>query len=332
MSKQAWVGVDLGKSAFEAAVAPLDSDPEQWAKLAHAEFPNTSEGFAKFMGWLDDRGIRGTDLAGVCLEATGRLGMRFMTRAENRLCAISMVNPARPADFAKSIGLRDKTDRTAACVLALFGVKMAPEPKALPSRHQRELRELSRMRDGLKTRSTACRNQIQDGPESPVVLKRLRAESKRIECEIAAVEKDIADHIDKDGVLSKDCARIQTIPGVGAVTARTLLAEFGDLRQYSRKELVALAGLYPRQYRSGTSVHKKPRLAKGGGKRVRAALYMPALSARRHCPQLNRFAENLKANGQTNMPNLCAVMRKLLLLARALVVSGKDYDPEHVAA
>lgn len=120
-----------------------------------------------------------------------------------------------------------------------------------------------------------------------------------------------------------------TIPGVGAKTTRVLLAHFGDLREYSRNELVCLAGLYPKQFQSGTSVRKKPKLAKGGGARIRAALYMAALTARRFCPHLKIFAQRLAEKGLSNMAILGAVMRKLLLLVRALVVSGKDYQADY---
>ena len=89
-----------------------------------------------------------------------------------------------------------------------------------------------------------------------------------------------------------------------------------------------MAGLYPREYTSGKSVFKKPRLAKGGKGNVRRRLYMCAMVALKHNPVLKRFAKHLMAQGKTPMSALGALMRKLLLIARALVVSGKDFDPD----
>jgi transposase len=120
---------------------------------------------------------------------------------------------------------------------------------------------------------------------------------------------------------------MQTIPGVGAKTVRVLLAEFGDLSQYKRRELVALAGLFPVEHTSGTSVHKQARLAKGGRGQVRRYLYLCALSAIRYNPPLRAFAQRLRDNGKCGMQAVVAVMRKLLLVIRALIVSGQDFDP-----
>ena len=103
----------------------------------------------------------------------------------------------------------------------------------------------------------------------------------------------------------------------------------GDLAEYTRSEIVGYAGLYPVDFESGSSVHKLPHLAKGGGGRVRRVLYMAAMSARRYCPQLKAFADRLESQGKKKLVVLAAVMRKLLLLIRALVVTGHDYDPNY---
>jgi len=239
------------------------------------------------------------------------------------------VNPARPVAFARSLGLRDKTDRIDACVLALYGVAIRPAPKPLPTTQQRQLRALSALYERGKKDVTASKNQLRETIQSPVVRRCLRVRLRALEKEMALVAIEMDRLIDDDDTLKKDARRMSTIPGIAEKTRRVLLAHFGNLREYSRNELVSLAGLYPKRFQSGTSVHRKPKLAKGGGARIRAALYMAALTARKHCPQLKRFADRLKKNGLTNMAILGAVMRKLLLLARALVVSGQDYQADY---
>ena len=120
-----------------------------------------------------------------------------------------------------------------------------------------------------------------------------------------------------------------TIPGVARKTVRATIAMFGDLRQYKRNEIVALAGLYPDEFLSGTSVHRKSKLVKGGGARLRGCLYMGTLTSRRKCPQLRAFADRLEGRGMHDKAMLCALMRKTLLLMRALVISETDYCEDY---
>jgi transposase len=111
-----------------------------------------------------------------------------------------------------------------------------------------------------------------------------------------------------------------------------LVAEFGDLRTYNRDEIVALAGVYGREFNSGKSVHKQTRMVKTNKTQVRSALYMCAMSGIRSNPHLQKFAQRLKKNGKKPMQVLGAVMRKLLLFAHAVVVTEKDYDPNYAMA
>lgn len=329
MCKKFWVGVDLAKDSFVASVASLEHQPSEWALLPVREFANNGRGILSFLTWLKKRDVNPETLAGVCLEATGRLAWRWAQGVEGRLGPLSIVNPARPVAFAKSLGLRDKTDRIDACMLALYGVALRPAPKPLPTSHQRQLRELASLCERVKRDRIACENRLHEEPESKVVRKWLRQEIRHLIRDLRCLEAEMDKLIDENRTLEQDRTRIQTIPGVAAKTTRILLAQFGDLRQYSRNELVSLAGLYPKQFQSGSSVHRRARLAKGGGRRIRAALYMAALSARRFCPHLKRFADRLEQNGLSNMAILGAVMRKLLLLIRALVVSARNYDSNY---
>lgn len=329
MCKTVWIGVDLGSKSFFAAIADGQTPPSAWASLPVKEFANTPTARTQFVAWVKGTLTADQRIAGVCLEATGGLAWDFARGIAQRLGALSIVNPARPVAFARSLGLRDKTDRIDACVLALYGVALRPAPRPLPTSLQRQLRELSALYERGKKDVRACENQLRETIKSPVVRRCLRARLRALEKEMALVATEMDRLIDSDATLKEDARRMSTIPGIAEKTRRVLLAHFGDLREYSRNELVALAGLYPKRFQSGTSVHKKPTLAKGGGARIRAALYMAALTSRKHCPQLKRFADRLEKNGMTKMAILGAVMRKLLLLARAVVVSGNDYQADY---
>lgn len=129
--------------------------------------------------------------------------------------------------------------------------------------------------------------------------------------------------------------RWRTLPhikGLAPVAARTLSAEFGDLRQYKRNELVALAGLFPKHHQSGSSVRKKPRLAKGGGRELRRVLFNCARSVfDAHGPWQPVIQHYLK-RGMEPMAVIGVLMRKLLLVARAVMLHDGHYDPSKISS
>lgn len=327
MSKPIWIGVDLAKETFHIAVATGEDSPEHWDKLSNESFEHSSQGLAACVSWLKKQGILSSDLEGVCVESTGRLAMNWAKLTRRRLGPVSIVNPARTNAFGKSLGIRDKSDSIEARVLAIYGKIMRPEPIILRTEAENELCELSRLYDALEQQYRANQNRLGDGPSSSKVKQILRKSIQSAAKQMQDIEESMDKLIKSNVHMTKDAKLMQTIKGVGLKTVRVVMAEFGDLRNYGRNELSALAGTYPKGFTSGTSVFKKPRLAKGGKGNVRRRLYMCAMSAVRYNPHMRKFAKQLKSNGKVPMEVLCAVMRKLLLIMRAIVISGIEYDP-----
>jgi transposase len=331
MSNGVWIGVDVAKVSFHAAIAGSDVRPDEWARLPQGKFDHSCEGMKGFVVWMKEKGInRGTG-AGVCLESTGRLSERWVELAGEDLGRICVVNPARPVAYAKSLGLRSKSDRVDACVLALYGQAMRPKTSARLTKSQKALRELSRLHAAVSSDYRAYKQRLEDGPSSGAARASLKKIVAAMSRQLKQLEADMQEVIAKDEGLSRDFRRAKTVTGIGTKTAALILAEFGDLRSYNRDEFVALAGLYPREYYSGTSVHRKPRLAKGGKAVVRAHLYMCAMVAAKYNPALRAFAKRLEGYGKRPMQILGALMRKLLMLVHAVVVSETDYDPNYAA-
>jgi len=328
MSKRFWVGVDVGKGPFWAGISDTEAGVQQWTDLPAQSFENTPAGFDAFVAWAAKNGVDVQSVAGVCLEATGRMSTRWTKALDDRLGPVSIINPALSCAHRKSLGIRDKTDRVDACVLALFGKATEPAPTVFRSSSRQELCELYRLRESLNAQCHANEQRLADGPTSAFVRATLAKMIKAQKRQIKNVEKQMDAVIAEEPELRQDAKRIETIAGVGRKTAWVILSEFHDLRLYKRNQLVALAGLFPKQTISGTSVHKKPRLAKGGGAAVRKALYMCAMSAKRHDPRMRKFAQDLQARGKQPMEAIGAVMRKLLLTIRAVVVNETDYDPQ----
>ncbi len=329
MSNKFWIGCDIAKKTFWIALANVDSTDTNWTKLPHHEFEHSKEGVADFLQWLKSHGIDKQAIAGVCLESTGRLSIQWALLLDNRLGPVSIVNPTAPKAFGISLGIRDKTDRVDACVCALFARTKRPAPTTFHSPKQQELCEQFRCYLALDKQRIANEQRLNDGPSSKSVRDVLRKTIKALARQIAKLEAAMDETIKSDDALFADAKQAKSITGIGDKTTRCILGEFGDLRQYKRNELVALAGLFPKQFSSGTSVRKKPRLAKGGGGRVRRILYMCSMSARIHNPHIKRFADRLERNGKNPMQVLGAIMRKLLLMVRAVVISGKPYDSEY---
>ena len=329
MSKKFWIGCDISKKTFWIAVAEVDDLGMDWMKLSHQEFDHNEKGVAAFLKWLKGLGIAKQEVAGICLEATGRYSMQWAMLLNERLGPVSIVNPAAPKAFGTSLGIRDKSDRVDACVCAMFGRMKRPQPTTFRSPKRQELCEQFRCYQALDSQRIANEQRLNDGPSSKPVRAALRKTIKALEREIAQLKNEMDKTIKGDPELHDDAKQARTIQGIGDKAVWVIFGEFGDLRQYKRNELVALAGLFPKEFSSGTSVHKKPRLAKGGGGRVRKILYMCAMSAQRYNTKIRAYSERLAENGKTPMQILGAIMRKLLLLVRAVVVSGEAYDPEY---
>ena len=327
MNKLVWLGVDLSKESFEVALASRQDRPEDWEKLAHQAFAFDKDGLCAAVRWVEKK-VGTTNLGGVCLESTGRLGWDWIESMDGRLGPVSMVNPLRPKRFGESMGVRHKDDRVDACILALYGVAMRPRETELPSPALKELRDLNRLFTALSKDRQAYGQRLMEAPKNQLMRREIKRTIDHLERRMKSIQKRI-DELMKDSTIAQDVAHITSIKGVGRRTACVLLGELGDLRNYSRGEIAGAAGVYPCQFTSGKTVQKQAHMAKRGGAPVRKVLYLCAMSAVQHNPQIKRFYEQLLKNGKCKMTALGAVMRKLLLLARTLVITNTNFDPNY---
>ena len=175
-------------------------------------------------------------------------------------------------------------------------------------------------------------NRLQAGIELLVVLEAIQMHITFLDQQIDDLRTRIRQHFDQYPQLRQQRDLLTSIPGIGELTAARLLAELPHWASFtSPKQVAAFAGLSPQQRVSGTSVRGRTRLSKRGSARLRTALYMPAISAKQHNPVLKAFAQRLLDAGKAKMAVLAAVMRKLLLLAFAILKSGRPFDPNYAA-
>jgi len=338
-----WVGIDVAKESFDAAIHPplIPGERPDLASLAVKSFARTGKGVAELLAWID-AAVGASDLdreqfdpkVRALMESTGKYSLElaaWMTAARVSLCP-AIVNAGFIAAHGKSLGQRNKTDRTDARVIARFGAERSPEPTPALSPARAELRELTRERQAIVAERVAWNERAREGSASKLVSKMRLKHMTQLEKFEEQLETAIKDLVFKTPEFKKDMNLLTSIPGVGLVTAATVLAELGDLRQFKRaRSLSAFVGLSPRQHRSGTSINGRTRMSKKGNGRVRAALYMAAMVATRGDTDLARYYQGLVARGKSKMAALGAVMRKLLVLMRALAISNSNYNENHEA-
>lgn len=326
-----WAGCDLAKVSFDLAIWGHQSMPDM--RVRHVR--RQASEIPAVLNWLRQSAPEGARL-GIVMEATGAFSEEtarwFLAQDPNLLVAI--VNPTQTCAFIHSLGLRNKTDLLDAKALAIYGHDRRPVPWEAPTEEVVQLRDLVRTRAELVDTQTAMKLRLKDHERSSKaattaleqVIVTLGAQIKILDAEIQAM-------IDRNEVWKAQSKHFQSIKGIGPVTVATVLAELGDLRRFLRsRQLTAFAGVSPRKKDSGTSVHGKARMCKQGSARVRATLYMAASCAVRFNPDMKKVYERLVSQGKERRSALGAVMRKLLVLMRALLKSDKDYIPCLVAA
>ena len=230
--------------------------------------------------------------------------------------ALSVIEPARIRAFARAKGLRAKSDPIDAGVLRAFGQAIHPPPTPAPTAAQQRLAELVVRRRQLVEFVVAESNRSAHYTDA-LTRRQAGALLRSLRRQIAQCEAASAALIAADETMAARAARLEEVPGVGALTATTLLAEMPELGTLSDAGAAALAGLAPYVCQSGPWVGTR-RIA-GGRRAVRNALYMAALSAARFDPILQHFYQRLLATGKKKMVALTAVMRKLIVLLNRLL-------------
>lgn len=258
----------------------------------------------------------------VALEATGG----FETVVTAALAAaglpVVVVNPAQVRAFATAIGQRAKTDPIDAALIAHFAEATRPEVRSLPDAETLLLADLVQRRRQIIAMISAESQRLKRAPGR--LKKSIQRLLKALEKELTTVDTDIDGMVRTSPVWREKEDLLKSVPGIGPIIARTLVAEMPELGRLDRKEIAALAGLAPFTRQSGTW---RGRSFIGGGRTsVRTALFMGALVAKQHNPVLKTFFDRLVTAGKPKMVALIAVARKLLTVLNAILRDQKPWQ------
>lgn len=328
-----WVGIDVAKDSYDAAIyLPLESGekPRNILELPKKHFDKPMESIEEFRRWTvqvrEKAGLQGGKMR-IVMEATGRYSVELaiLFRQEMPFTEPVILNPKVVSDYRKSLYPGNDTDAIAAAALARFGAERHPDASSEIPQEYKTLRELTRQRQHMVTQRTTENNRFKEIKDIPVVAELQRSVIATLDKAIKTIELEIKKSIEKSDELRESVAYITSIKGIGITTAAAVLAECGPLINYHSRQLSAYSGLSPFNHRSGTSINST-NITRKGPKQLRQALYTPMTCLLKYNSEMRAFRQRLLGKGLSPMQARCAIMRKVLILIRALVVNKTFYQ------
>lgn len=301
------IGVDISKDTLDAHRLPDG---------ASHRFPNSPAGHRALIAWIDP------EVARVVFEPTGPYHAAFERALARHGLPLVKVNPRQARRFAEATGKLAKTDRLDAALLARMGALLNLDARPPQSEAIVDLKQLHLAREALVKDRTAAKNRAKS--LGIALLKRLNTERlKHIERQLDAIEAEIESRIQADDDLARRFAILVSIPGVARLTAFVMLIEMPELGTMDAGQAASLAGLAPVARQSGRWTGRA--FIRGGRASVRQALYMPALVAMRFNPDLKAKYKQLVEAGKPAKVAITAIMRKLVVLANALLKARRPW-------
>lgn len=317
----AYLGIDVAKDKLDVVL--------RWgAQQSYRVFPNSPAGFAALHAWLSSLSLSSLH---ICLESTGSYsdGIAHFLAAQGY--HLSLLNPIVLVNYRKTKNIRRKTDRDDARLLALYAQENQPRlwqplPEAIV-----HLRRLLCYRTDVLDMLQQEQNRLHAGRLTRWTFEQILWHCLALRRSLKQAEAQLELHIQRHASLAEPYRRLQTIPGIGPITAAALLAFIGDIARFEHvSAVVSLCGLAVKVGQSGTSVHDRPHIDRHGHAHLRQLLYWCAITALRTDPQFQAFAQRLRARGKPNKVIIVAVMRKLIHISYGVWKHQADYNATKV--
>ncbi len=304
------IGIDISKDHL---------DVHRLSDGVARQFKNTKMGFRALRQWI------GPDHpARVVYEPTGAYHGAFEQACAGHLPLVK-VNPLQARRFAQSCGVRAKTDAVDARMLAAMGAALILQADAPVAKDQHKIKELQLARSALVKDKTRLQNQLSQ-QNHPLARRLTRARLRQVKTHLQQIDMALRKQLQACPKRRRSLTLIKTIPGIGDVVANTLLAEMPEIGTLTKKAVASLAGVAPMTRQSGR--WKGRDSISGGRKPLRDALYMSALVAIRHNPEMVLQYTKLKTKGKPAKVAIVAIMRKIIIIANTLVKEDRKWSPK----
>ena len=300
--------------------------------VARAGFDNSTDGFIKLREWLNRKQDNGLVLY-INMEATGTYHEEAAYFLADMGYRLSVIQPSKGKQYAKSLDEKNKTDKIDANMLARMGLERELTLWKRPNETLRRLKRMSRERISIIRDRNALTNQLHALNHSFDAFKdsvdRLEERIALATAQLGQIESQMRALVETDPELGRKTKHAVTIPGVNFITAITVIAETdGFANMDNRRQLVSYVGLDVVMKESGT-LSWRPRISKRGNAYIRAGLYMAAVSSIIHNKTLKLYFNRLKDNGKPGKTGIVALERKLLILIYTLYKNEQDFRLEY---
>jgi len=323
------VGIDVGQQELVVSAGSMSED---WVPnvLGYKTFANNAKGFDGLLKWINQL-TNNTVPVRFVMEATGVYHESLAYFLSERGHEISIILPSKISNYQRTLSTKTITDKTSSECIALFGLERRLDCWQPPKPIFKTLRQLVRERNQLVATRTVIKNQLhaesaQAEPHGASVT-RLKKQIGLFDKQEKEIKAEIAALIKSDATVNDKIQLICSAPGIGLLTAATILAETNGFELIrNKRQLSSYAGLDVKEKQSGTSVKGKPRISKKGNKHLRKTMHLPALAAIRHDDRFKAIFARLVAKHGIKMKAAVAVQRKLLELVYILYKTNQPYD------
>jgi len=327
------MGIDVAQKELVVSLGRMYDDwtPEVYANKT---FPNTQKGFMTLAIWVKKLSDPGVELRYV-MEATGVYHEPLAYWLEEKGYAVSVVLPSKISNYFRTLEVKTITDKTASEAIARFGLERKLDSWKRPKAIFKNLRQLTRERGQIVEERTMVKNQLHaeqaEAEPNESSIARIKKRILFLNKQEKEVKEDIAVLVKRDIEVTNSIKLICSLPGLGVLTAATVLAETNGFELIrNKRQLTSYAGLDVREKQSGTSIKGRPRISKKGNKYLRKAMHLPALAAIRHDERFKGIFARLVSKHGIKMKAAVAVQRKLLEIIYIIYKTNTPYDKNYL--
>jgi transposase len=329
------LGIDVAQKELVVCFGKMYDD---WIPQLQANktFANNPKGFAALIIWVNK--LATPDIAvRYVMEATGVYHERFAYYLEANGQEISIVLPNKISNYFRTLEVKTITDKTASEAIVQFGLERNLDKWVKPNATFRKMRQLTRERGQIIDERTVLKNQLHaeksEAEPSNNSINRIKNRIKLLNKQEKEIQVELKFIIKANKEIDKNVTLLCTIPGIGLLTATSILGETNGFELIkNKKQLTSYAGLDVREKQSGTSVKGKPRISKKGNRYLRKALHLPALAAIRHNQRYKAIFVRLVSKHGIKMKAAVAVQRKLLEMTYTIFKTGVPFDKKYLCS